>query len=602
MSEKYQQTVDIRIKKQKEKFLEILGQHLIPHVAFKISGVSKATFHRWKNDDKEFAENVESVKRECIDLVNDIAKSTVISHIKEKDLQAAKWWLTHHDDDFKPKGKQEETALSVIADENNLKILYKERPITMHEIYPSGEIMKWPKVIKEAYAYIWSGKYSRVIIKAPRGGGKSKLLGTLGFDLWFLKDRKVVNMGGSAVQAQIVYRYFTGYCDIHSSVGAHIQGKPNATKTTSITDKEFSSVTASSKQIRGPHPDVLISDETCESEDELIHAALPMVDTSDNPLIIMASTFHKIYGIFQETWDNAEERGYLRIEWDIFDIAKKFSNDFWQIPEIAEIPGIHKLKQHANGRSGDPDGWVPIENIIQAWKEKPTEDWFEVEYLGSRPSSAGLVLKPEDIERAVFDSSTNRSFDYIKGSTVIIGIDWGFSSMTSVVELMEHKDQVAIMLDNENFHQVSSEDIIKSVISKVKAKGVRFIYADSAGKFENIALQNALAKENLGCSVIEVIFSKEKEGMLGNLRAHFEQSKIKIPNKFKEACWQLKRYRYQNGTDKPIKKDDHIPDAIMCALQHFVLGRFVRAIPVQSKPSKGDEDRPLTSDLRNHKF
>lgn len=135
----------------------------------------------------------------------------------------------------------------------------------------------------------------------------------------------------------------------------------------------FSSVTASTKQTRGKHPDVLISDETCETSDELVHSALPMVDSSQTPLVIMASTFHKIFGIFQETWDSAEERGYLRIQWDIFDVCKPFAADLWQQPDIAKIAGIERLEAHARGRTGDPEGWVPIENVIQAWREKPTE-------------------------------------------------------------------------------------------------------------------------------------------------------------------------------------------------------------------------------------
>lgn len=426
-------------------------------------------------------------------------------------------------------------------------------------------------------------------------------------------------MGGSFVQAQIVYNYFKGYCDMDASIATHISGVAKMTETKAHEGHTFSCVTASTKQTRGKHPDVFISDETCETSDELIHSALPMVDSSQNPLVIMASTFHKVFGVFQETWDNAEERGYLRIQWDIFDVCKEFPADIWERDDIKNINGIEKLIAHAKGRTGDKEGWVPIENVIQAWKEKPSEDWFEVEYLGSRPSSAGLVLKPEDVDNAMFDSRTNTSYNYIKGATVAIGVDWGFSSMTSVVELMGHLDDVVVMLDNKNYHQTSSAIIIKDIVKKVKARGIRFIYADSAGKFENDALQNALKKEGLSCKVIEVVFSKEKVGMLGNLRAHFEQGKYKIPREFLrgngwhknlESYWQYKRYRYEEGSDKPVKKDDHVPDATMCALQHFKLSRFNRPIAVQysgdkkqeTDKQKAQKNRTLTSGLLKKTF
>lgn len=461
--------------------------------------------------------------------------------------------------------------------------------------------MRWPKVIRQAYAKIWSGKYNRIIIKAPRGGGKSKMLGTVGFDLWYFKNRSVVTMGGSFVQAEIVYGYFTEYCDIDASISEHVAGDVTMTETKAVEGHTFSCVTASPKQVRGKHPDVLISDETCESSDELIHSALPMVNDSPHPLVIMASTFHKVFGIFQETWDEAEERGYLRIQWDIFDVCKPFAADFWDRPEIAKVQGIEKLKAHAKGRTGDPDGWIPIENVVQGWKERPTDDWFEVEYLGSRPSTAGLVLKPEDIDRSLFDSKLDTRYDYVRGATCVLGIDWGFSTMTAVVELMQHLDDVVVMKHNKNYTQVASEDIIKDVLVKVREHGIRMIYADSAGKFENVALRNALAKEGLPCAVIEVVFGTEKEGMLGNLRAHFERSKIKIPRKFKEAYWQLKRYRYKEGTDKPVKENDHIPDALMCALQHFKLGTFARPLKPQGETPK-EHERPITAGVLSKQF
>lgn len=414
-------------------------------------------------------------------------------------------------------------------------------------------------------------------------------------------------MAASAVQATMVYNYFKDYCDIDSTISIHIKGDPLAIKTQATEGHTFASITASTKQTRGKHPDVLISDETCETSDELVHSALPMVNDSKNPLVIMASTFHKIFGIFQETWDNAEERGYYRIQWDIFDVCAPFPADIWEQPDIKDIQGIEKLKAHANGRTGDPEGWIPITNVIQAWREKPTEEWFEVEYLGSRPSSAGLVLKPEDVEAAVFDEETELRYKYITGATVVLGIDWGFSSMTAVTELMGYTDAEVVLLDNQNYHQRPSDYIIKKVVEKVRQKNIRFIYADSAGKFENVALQNALVKENLPCKVIEVVFSKEKDGMVGNLRAHFEQKKFKMPKRLKEAYWQYKRYRYQEGTDKPLKEDDHVPDSTMCGLQHFKLTKVSRAVVVQKTGVANAEQRekmakPITAELPQKVF
>jgi len=407
-------------------------------------------------------------------------------------------------------------------------------------------------------------------------------------------------MGGAEAQAKIVYNYFTEYCYLDPVILDYLKGEPTISETKTKDRNYFKCVTASTKQIRGPHPDVLMADEVCETKDELIKDALPMVNTSQNQLVIMTSTFHKIFGIFQETWDKADELGYVRFSWDIFDIVQSFDFRIWNDPTLnEEIPDLQKLKKLAKGRVGDNEGWIPIDNIIQAWREKPTLDWFLVEYMGNRPSAAGLVLKPEDVEASIFDDKIEKVYNIIKDAERIIGIDWGFSSMTSVTDLMKWRDGIKILIENKNFTQVRSEIIIKYVVKRVKESGHRFIYADSAGKFENADLKNALKKAGLRCAVIEVVFGKEKDGMVGNLRAYFERAKIKIPKRLIEAKWQLKRYRYQEGSDKPVKKDDHIPDSLMCALQHWPLTKHAEKL----KQAKNiEEQKTITGGLMKKQF
>jgi hypothetical protein len=119
------------------------------------------------------------------------------------------------------------------------------------------------------------------------------------------------------------------------------------------------------------------------------------------------------------------------------------------------------------------------------------------------------------------------------------------------------------------------DTIIYDICKSVKKNGIRIIYADSAGKFENVALRAAFARLNIPCKIIEVPFSTEKEWMLGNYKAHFEQRKILIQSTDALCLWQHKRYRYQPNSDKPLKKDDHFPDATMLCMKHWPLGRDI---------------------------
>lgn len=505
----------------------------------------------------------------------------------------------------KPKpAEQRDKIVEITAHSyDQIQEVYGHQPISFLKIFSPK--IKWPRKLRQVFADIWLGKAgSHIIIKACRGGGKSLLLGSIGFCLWFFKQQSVVDMAGGLAQAKIVYNHFTNVIYSHPKIETALDKDPLLEKTTAVDGHYFSCVAASPKQVRGPHPDVLMADEACEIEDGLLEDALPMVNTSENPLTILTSTFHKVYGAFQETWDEAEMLGYRRYSWDIFDIIKTFDPAIWDDEELNnEIPDLQKLKALAKGRAGDPDGWVKITNIIKAWRAKRSYNWFLVEYMGQRPSSEGLILNPEDVEAATFDKYSKKQYNYIKGAECIGGVDWGFSSMTSTVELMSHANAVKVQIYNKNYIQVRSEIIIKDLVARAKLHNWSHIYADSAGKFENAELQHALKKAGLKTKVIEVVFSVEKDGMLGNLRAYFERGLYKIHKDFKVAIWQLKRYKYQPGTDKAAKKDDHIPDANMCALQHWPLGVHKTTFKdINVDTASTEDDKSINAGLSSEQF
>lgn len=464
------------------------------------------------------------------------------------------------------------------GDHEHFRRIYKDKPITLiRNFYPQ---ILWPKKFREIFADIWTGRAGKkVIIAGPRGGGKSVLMGALGFALWFCKGRSIVDMGGALAQAKIVYGYFSNI--VYSTKGALAWCKkdPLMEHTESVLGNYFKALPASPKAVRGPHPDVLLADEVCEAKDDIIADALPMVTSSPDPLTILTSTFHKVFGAFQEIWDQADELGYTRYKWDIFDVTKSFDPSVWKNPKyLKHIPDLHKLQELAAGRTGDPQGWVKIENIIDAWQGKRSLDWFLVEFMGTRPSASGLVNDPVDVEAAMFDPAVETKYAFKQGAEVVGGLDWGFSSMTSWRGLMRYMDDIKVQVCNRDYTQVAAEVIIDEVCNDVETFGIRTIYADSAGKFENEALQIELDRRRLRCVVVEVVFSKEKEGMLGNYRAHFQRRKLKIPITDQNAKWQHKRYRYIEGTNKVTKKDDHIPDATQCALQEWPLGQEARHI------------------------
>lgn len=496
-----------------------------------------------------------------------------------------------------------------------IRILFGDKPITLLKLLDGS--IRFPKKLRHIFALLWlqqdekGNQARRFILKGPRGGGKTKLMAAIGFCRWLLKHRSRVVMGGSLVQAQQVYGYFSAHCYSQPHIVSALPGEPTMKQTLSDTGKYYKAVAASPKQVRGPHPDDLDIDEACEAKDEIILSAMPMVNSSPDPFVLMTSTFHKIFGFFQETWDQADRRGWVRLSWDIFDVTQSFDPGIWNDPTLREeIPDLSieqagdlSLEHRALGRVGDPEGWVPIANIIQAWREKSTVDWFDVEMMGSRPSAAGLVNNPEDVDACIV-GQLGQGMMWIPESDVAAGLDWGFSGMTAFEVYMAMTDQRKSNLVSRTWTQTVSATVIRGIIAEVRQYKIRFIFADSSHPFENKDLQNALGKlareTNHRCTLVEVKFSTDKEAMLGNYRAHFQRRLLRIPKMHQEAIWQHKRYHYQPKSDKPAKEADHIPDATMLALNRWKLNSAPSRMTEQSKSKRRDPKVDATNDSREH--
>src|SRR3954471_15310614 len=190
----------------------------------------------------------------------------------------------------------------ILSDPESIRNRYGDKPITLLRLIDPS--IRFPKKLRVIFACLWlqqdmqGNPATRFIMKGPRGGGKSKMLGALGFVKWYLQLRNIIDMGGSLQQAEGVYTYFTGHIFASEAIANSLPDEPTMLRTKTDKGNYFRAVAASQKQVRGPHPDNLFVDEACEVKDELILSAMPMVDSSSHPLVAMTSTFHKIFGLF----------------------------------------------------------------------------------------------------------------------------------------------------------------------------------------------------------------------------------------------------------------------------------------------------------------
>ena len=86
----------MKTQKDKESLLEQFKKTPIVQIACQQSGVSRASFYRWKKEDSEFAKRADEAIAEGLLLINDLAESQLISAIRDKNMAAIALWLRQH--------------------------------------------------------------------------------------------------------------------------------------------------------------------------------------------------------------------------------------------------------------------------------------------------------------------------------------------------------------------------------------------------------------------------------------------------------------------------------------------------------------------------
>lgn len=89
-------TIEERQNKDKQAILEALKEMPIIQVACKKVGIGRATYYRWRKEDKVFARQSGDAMGQGIEFINDMSESQLVTLIKEKKMPAITLWLKHH--------------------------------------------------------------------------------------------------------------------------------------------------------------------------------------------------------------------------------------------------------------------------------------------------------------------------------------------------------------------------------------------------------------------------------------------------------------------------------------------------------------------------
>jgi len=105
--------VDKRKEEDKKAVLEQLSKLPIIQVACQKASVSRATYYRWRNEDKKFAADADIAIEEGVQMINDLSESQLITAIRNNNFSAVRFWLQNRHKAYATKIEVTERSTSV---------------------------------------------------------------------------------------------------------------------------------------------------------------------------------------------------------------------------------------------------------------------------------------------------------------------------------------------------------------------------------------------------------------------------------------------------------------------------------------------------------
>ena len=87
------------IQKRQDAEMALLIENLrkipIVQISCEKTGVSRATYYRWRKESKQFASDADRAIQDGVEFVNEIAESQLLAAIKEGNQTSVFYWLNH---------------------------------------------------------------------------------------------------------------------------------------------------------------------------------------------------------------------------------------------------------------------------------------------------------------------------------------------------------------------------------------------------------------------------------------------------------------------------------------------------------------------------
>jgi len=390
-------------------------------------------------------------------------------------------------------------------------------------------------------------RHRQLVVKVMRGGGKTGTAATA-FATALRNDptRRIFTLSGSYWQALRLYGRFQSLITNPQFMPPNWLDGPPTRYLTKLKQGGFLEIlTTSPTRARAGHVDWLCIDEAVLVPARIRDAVWPVVRTSKQPKRLVMSTASPEVSQewFISLWQNADKAQFQQFE--------------WPLEECVWIT-----------QSGDMDQISAA--VAAGLLDSQT---FKTEYLGEIAERSGRVWDTALIDghqegkpRAVIDPTKTEQYPLPAAPPLTawsVGLDWGFIHPT-VITVWEKQGETVYARDCRIREKTALSEIMEEIREDFRAYTV---YADSSGMHENDQLRR------LGLNVRPVIFSKEKDELIGHVRWRLEKGLLKIPdpnldNRFFTLIQEMKAYTYDDK-GKPRKINDDCVDSMLCGMHPF---------------------------------
>lgn len=275
---------------------------------------------------------------------------------------------------------------------------------------------------------IYKRYFPVVVVKGSRGfSGKSWLLGSASIGTAILQGIHVNVLGGSAAQSLNVHEISQDIWYRNYAPRNLLAKDPTRYETLLTNGGRIRALMASTRSVRGPHPNILCVDELDEIEDPfLLDSALgqAMTQTSGTtgqemvPMNVLISTHHYPDGLMSEVWERAEEKGCKE-------------TNIHQPDPVRWLRATWCWRESLR-RPGNPGGWLSPD-MVESKRATVSPTMWQVEYENNDPSAVDGIIDPESVA-AMWDEELG----WFKGAPdehiemeppryntdYVIGIDW----------------------------------------------------------------------------------------------------------------------------------------------------------------------------------